>query len=82
MLESDIRVAFGDVQCRVQVAEALRENQLRALLDHVLHHPLGVGAFGHVLCLNDLEAGDVRLHLQQPVMHRLVVAVVVDGSDV
>jgi hypothetical protein len=50
------------------VAEARRENELRALLDHVLHDAFGIGAFGNVLRLEELHPGQVFGHLGQGVM--------------
>src|SRR5438270_12671456 len=82
MLEHDVRVTPGDVQRRIQVAEALWENQFGSLLDHILHNALGIGALGYVLRLDDLDARYSGLHFHQAVMHSLVVAVVVCGADV
>ncbi len=82
VVEEHIRVPLCNVQGKIHVAEAGGEYQLRALLDHVLHDPLRFGGLRHVLRLDELQAGDVLLHLLQAVLHRAVVSEVVDASDV
>jgi len=50
------------IGCELQMTEAGRENEFGALLDHALHDGLGFGALRDVLCLDELDAGDVLLH--------------------
>ena len=75
-------LSSGDVQRRIQIAEALRKDELRPLADHVLHNSFRVGAFRHLLRFQKFDAGNVGLHVEQAFVHGLVVAVIVDGSDV
>ena len=51
MFEDDIGMFLGEVEGRLLMAEAGRENQFRALLDHALHDALGFGRLGHVFGL-------------------------------
>ncbi len=82
MLEHDVGMFLGDVEGELLVAEAGGEDQLRALLHHAFHDALGLGGLRHVLGLDQLEAGDRFLHRLEPVLHRAVVAVVVDAADI
>ncbi len=67
---------------RVEVAEAGREQQARAVLrDHALHGPLHGHRFGDVLLLDDSDAGDGP-ELRGGLGVRLVVAEVVARADV
>ncbi len=82
VLEHDIRMAFGQIEGELLVAEAGREDQLCALLDHAFHDPLSFRRLGNVFRLDQLEAGNVTLHLLETVLHGAVVAVVIDTADV
>ena len=49
MLELHVREFLRDLEKRIHVAEARREDELVALLREVAQHAFGVGVFGNVL---------------------------------
>jgi len=51
----DLRVLLGNFQCRIQVAEARRNDEFGALLDHVLHDPFRIRPFRDILDLDHLH---------------------------
>ena len=80
--ELHVGVPLGHAQCGLQVAEAGRDDEPRAPLDHALHQALGVRALRHVLHLDDFHLGQIALHHLDALGVGLVVAGVGDGADV
>ena len=59
-LELDVGKVFGDLQRRLHVAEARREDELVALSRQVANYAFGIGAFGHVLDVGCLDLAAQR----------------------
>ena len=77
----DVGVRLGDLHRGVEVAVAGGEDDLRALVDHVLHDPGGVVVLGHVLGGEDLEVGERLVDGLAALVGGLVVAEVVLRAD-
>ena len=82
MLKGHVPVPLGHLPGEVLVPEAGGEDQFGALLDHAFHDPLGIGAFRHVLRLDDLDPRQLPGDLGQGIVEGLVVAVVVGAAHV
>ena len=57
MFEDDVGMLLRQIEGELLVAEAGGEDQLRALLDHAFHDPLGFGRLRHVLGFQHVTPG-------------------------
>ena len=73
---------LGKIERELLMAEAGREDQLRPCWIMPSMTRSDLGGLWHILRLDELEAGNVALHLVEPVLHGAVVTVVIDAADI
>src|SRR5690606_22807786 len=79
--ERDVRVALRNVEGRIKMAVGCRENNFRAVLDHLFHYPLRFRRLRYVLRTEHLQIRESRFNRLAAEICRLVVAVIVLRAD-